>query len=100
MSLPDRIARYKQIEKLRRRPLLVFITSNRPKANGLMAADVIPEFLDQLSLVPPSVKAIDLLVASQGGDPTVAWRTMCLLRERFNEIGVLVPQSAFSAATL
>jgi Serine dehydrogenase proteinase len=41
-----------------------------------------------------------LLIVSNGGDPTVAWRIMSLLREKVDAVGVLVPQSAFSAATL
>ncbi len=100
MTLEDRIGLYEQIEEHRKRPLVVYDTSSRKNAHGNMAADVIPELLDQLRSVPADVKEIDLLVVSQGGDPSVAWRTICLLRERFERVGVLVPQSAFSAATL
>jgi ClpP class serine protease len=39
-------------------------------------------------------------VVSNGGDPIVAWRAITLLRERVEQIGVLVPQAAYSAATL
>lgn len=65
-----------------------------------MAGDVIPELLDQLTAVPSEATAIDLLVVSMGGDPTVAWRAMSLLRERFESVVVLLPQAAYSAATL
>ncbi len=65
-----------------------------------MAADAIPEFLDQIQFLPPDCRSVDLLVVSHGGDPTVAWRIMSLLRERVEKVGVLIPQSAFSAATL
>jgi hypothetical protein len=65
-----------------------------------MASDAVPELLDQLSALPADAKAVDLLVVSQGGDPTVAWRAMSLLRERFDDVAVLVPQAAYSAATL
>ncbi len=100
MSLETRLDLYSMIEAERKRPLVVYATSSRPNASGNMAADVIPQLLDQLNLIPKNIDSVDLLVVSQGGDPSVAWRTICLLRERFQKVGVLVPSSAFSAATL
>ena len=100
MGLGERIEFYKQIEGLRKRPLIVYVTSQRPNATGLMAGDVIPEFIDQLQNLPENVNAVDLLIESMGGDPLVAWRVMSLFRERVKEISVLIPSSAFSAATL
>jgi hypothetical protein len=98
--LEDRLAYYAELEKLRERPLIVYVTSARPGMPGLIGADAIPEFLDQLENLPAGAKAADLLVVSNGGDPTVAWRTITLLRERVDKVGVLVPQAAYSAATL
>jgi len=100
MGLGERIEFYKQIEGLRKRPLIVYVTSQRPNATGLMAGDVIPEFIDQLQNLPENTNAVDLLIESMGGDPLVAWRVMSLFRERVKEISVLIPSSAFSAATL
>src|SRR5580658_538425 len=100
MGLPERLELYRQIEELRSRPLLVYVTSPRANAPGSMAADAIPEFLDQLEALPAETKEIDLFVVSNGGDPTVAFRTMSLLRERVDRVFVLLPQAAFSAATL
>jgi hypothetical protein len=100
MALADRIPLYSSLEERRGRPLIVYVTSSRPNAQGLMASDAVPELLDQLSALPGDAKAIDLLVVSQGGDATVAWRAMSLLRERFEDVAVLVPQAAYSAATL
>lgn len=98
--LEDRVVYYSDLEKLRGRPLIVYVTSARPGMPGLMGADAIPEFLDQLEKLPTDAKAADLLVVSNGGDPTVAWRTITLLRERVDVVAVLVPQAAYSAATL
>ena len=100
MSLAERIELYRRVEELRSHPLLVFVTSSRPNAPGLMASDAIPEFLDQMSALTVESDSIDLLIVSNGGDPTVAWRIMSLLRERFKKVSVLIPQAAFSAATL
>jgi hypothetical protein len=98
--IEDRLPLYAELEKIRERPLIVYVTSLRPGLPGLMSADAIPEFLDQLELLPTNAKAADILVVSNGGDPIVAWRLITLLRERVEKVGVLVPQAAYSAATL
>lgn len=67
---------------------------------GNMAADVVGEILRQLEALPSGTSELDLLIASQGGDPTVAWRIVSLIRERVRKFSALVPQAAFSAATL
>lgn len=100
MSLQKRIDIQKRIEEIRKRPLIAYVTSARQNAEWQMGIDAIAEFLDQIILLPKGCEAVDLLVVSNGGDPTVAWRMMSLLRERVKRVGVLVPQSAFSAATL
>lgn len=100
MSIATRLTLYREIEALRGCPLIAYVTSTRPNAQGGMATDVIPEILDQLLALPSECKQVDLLVVSLGGDPTVAWRIMTLLRDRVKKVGVLVPQAAFSAATL
>ncbi|MCL5105135.1 MAG: hypothetical protein M1133_13610 [Armatimonadetes bacterium] len=43
---------------------------------------------------------IDLFIHSNGGDVTVPWRLVTLIREYTNKFAVLVPYRAFSAATL
>ncbi len=65
-----------------------------------MAADAVREFIDQIDSVPLQHRAVDVLVHSQGGDALAAWKLMSILRERFENVGVLVPFIAFSAATL
>ena len=100
MGLSERIPTYRKIESIRRCPLITYVTGTRQNAQGAMAADALPELIDQILLLPADAKKIDLLIVSNGGDPTVAWRIMCLLRERVENVGVFIPQSAFSAATL
>ncbi|HMO84192.1 MAG TPA: hypothetical protein PKC18_04640 [Lacipirellulaceae bacterium] len=100
MSYADRRKLYTKLEKLRERPVIVYVTSARIGASGEMAGDVIPELLDQLTEIPGETKRVDLLLVSTGGDATVAWRAMSLLRERFEHVSVLLPQAAYSAATL
>ncbi|KAF5092028.1 Serine dehydrogenase proteinase [anaerobic digester metagenome] len=100
MAYEDRVVIYREIEKIRNRPLITYVTSNRPNASGIMASDAIPQFCKQISDIPEDEKNIDLLVVSDGGDPNVSWRIISLLRERFEKIGILLPFQAYSAATL
>jgi hypothetical protein len=100
VGLAARLALYKQVEAKRNRPLIVYVTSNRVNAAGGIAGDSVPELLDQLQRLPEDNKELDLLIVSDGGDPTVAWRIVSLIRERATKFSVFVPQAAYSAATL
>jgi hypothetical protein len=100
MSYKSRRLLYKKLEAHRGRPLISYVTSTRPNASGQIAADVIPELRRQLKALPKGTKAIDLLIISNGGDPTVAWRFVSLIRESVVDFSVLVPDAAFSGATL
>lgn len=100
MGWAERIGLYEQIETHRKHPLIVYVTSKREGIEALMATDALPKIIDQLDNLPEDSKAVDLLVASYGGDPMVAWRIMTLIRQRVETVSVLIPQSAYSAATL
>lgn len=100
MSLKERVELYKKIELARKRPLIIYVTSTRPRADATMAADAVGEIVAQLDMLPESSKELDLLIASNGGDPTVACRIVTLIRERVDKFSVLIPSVAFSAATL
>jgi len=65
-----------------------------------MATDTIPGFIEQIQLLPSGTKSVDLLLESTGGDGLVAWRMMSLLRARVKKVNVIIPYSAFSAATM
>src|SRR5260370_37483036 len=100
MSWEERIALYKQIEKHRKHPLIVYVTSKRSGAFAHMSSDALPQIIELLDMLPKDTKAIDFLIVSLGGDPMVAWRIMTLIRQRVKTVSVLIPQSAYSAATL
>ncbi|MEW5989120.1 MAG: hypothetical protein AB1791_21040, partial [Chloroflexota bacterium] len=82
------------------RPLISFVTSLRPYAGGQIAPDGVPEFIRQIAAIGKEHRQVDVLLVSYGGDSTVAWRMVSLLRERFDHIAVLLPYTAYSAATL
>ena len=100
MSLQNRVSIYKKIESLRRRPLLVYVTSKREGVHAEMSSDALPYVIEQLEALPPNTRRLDLLISSFGGDPMTAWRIMSLIRQRVRSVSVLIPQSAYSAATL
>lgn len=99
MSYSTRKELYKKLENLRERPLITYVTSIRPGCSGQMGQDVLPLIIKQINSIKNN-KSIDLLIISNGGDPIVSWRIISLLREKFSDISVLIPYTAFSAATL
>ena len=102
MALAERIELYKKIEAKRgNNPLVVYATSQRQGAVVSMGGDAIDELIDQMRTIEKTADAtVDLLIESMGGDPLVSWRIISLLRSSFKKVNVLVPHSAFSAATL
>jgi len=103
MGRTERVELYKKIEEHRKRPLIVYVTSKRAGIVAYMATDALPYVIEQIDSLPKESRAVDFLIASYGGDPMVAWRILTLLRQRLGEDGnvaVLIPQSAYSAATL
>jgi hypothetical protein len=100
MGLPERLEIYKKIEGHRKRPLMSYVTSKRDGVLSAMASDALPYLIEQLDALPAGTTELDFLIVSYGGDPMVAWRIMSLIRERVDKVFVLIPQSAYSAATL
>jgi hypothetical protein len=100
MSLAKRVALYQKIEAHRNRPLIVYVTSKRSGVFTAMSTDAIPFLIRQMDVLPEGTTGVDFLIVSLGGDPMVAWRISTLLRQRVGSVSVLIPQSAYSAATL
>ena len=96
----DRKKLYKSIYNIRKRPLIVYVTSIRPKLSCQMAGDSIAPIIEQINNIPIKSKEIDFLIISNGGDPITSLRIIGLLRERFEHISVLLPYVAYSAATI
>ena len=100
MGWNQRVEMYDKIEAHRKRPLIVYVTSKRQGAANSMASDALPRLIEQVEALPKGSKQVDLLIVSFGGDPMVAWRLISVLHQRVEHIEVLIPQSAYSAATL
>ncbi len=100
MSYQDRKKIYSEIEKERKNPLIVYVTSIRPNFSAKMAEDAIPFIINQINLIDSKVTEVDFMIISNGGDPITALRINSILRERFKKINVLIPYVAYSAATI
>ncbi|MBI4539490.1 MAG: hypothetical protein HY704_08280 [Gemmatimonadetes bacterium] len=99
-----RQACYRDIERLRGRPLLVygsqFIPPPHPRAPVTIDLEDIDGFTDLINAVEEDVESVDVLVHSPGGSPEATERIVDLLRARFRQVTFLVPHSAYSAATM
>ncbi len=99
MGIHERVSCYREIEVLRGRPLVSYVTSTRAGVGAQVAPDTVRELIDQLDAIDQR-DGIDVLLHSAGGDALAAWKLMSVLREQFKHVAVLVPSTAFSAATL
>jgi hypothetical protein len=110
MARATRVKLIQQIEKARKSRVITYITSTRQGLEVQMAMDTVRYVYDHLEAIKAQkVKGkdnqplkIDLFIHSNGGDGTVPWRLVTLIREYATKghFSVLVPFRAFSAATL
>src|SRR5437867_1569633 len=89
----------RRLQVQRNSSVIAYLTSTRPNLEVSMAMDVIRLFYEHLQHIG-SCDKIDLFLHSNGGEGTVPWRLVTLLREYSRKFSVLVPHRAFSAATL
>src|SRR5258708_15983384 len=102
MGKDNRLSLLKEIEKERSTRVIAYVTSTRSNLEVQMAMDAIRKVYEHLEAVanPKKKLAIDLFLHSNGGDGTVPWRLVTLIREYATKFSVLVPFKAISAATL
>jgi len=88
-----------QIGKDRKSTVITYVTSTRPNLEVQMAMDSVRKVYEHLRECKENSN-IDLFLVSNGGDGTVPWRLVTLIREYAKKFSVLIPFRAFSAATL
>lgn len=94
---------YSEIEALRGRPLIVYVSQAIGAPLGApVSIDVsdIDGFTDLINSIPLDNKSVDVLIHSPGGSPDATERIVSILKNRFDEVHYLVPHSAYSAATM
>lgn len=97
-----RKACYQDIEKLRKRPLLVYAVdfpNSHPAAPIYIDHGDVDGFTDLVEAVEEE-ESVDVLLHSPGGSPESTERIVALLRAKFTHVTFLIPHSAFSAATM
>lgn len=99
MARPDRLKLIQAIEAERKSRLIVAIWGDRQGHETVIAPDAHPIFFDHLQKFG-KVARIDVLLYSTGGHTLAAWGLANLVREYCDEVGVLIPHRALSAATL
>ena len=88
-----------EIQDLRKSKVIAYITGDRTPINASIAEDVVRPMYEHLLKIGNQNK-IDLFLYSRGGDVSVPWRIVSMIREFCKEFSVLIPYKAHSAATL
>ena len=102
MSHAARIPYIEALQKERGDRLVIsYVTSTRAGHEVQIADDAVPLIYEHLEAGGDHAKnGVDLFIHSNGGSGTVPWRIVNLIRQYTKQFVVLVPNRAFSAATL
>ena len=86
---------------MRESRVICYLTSLRPGIPAAMEEDAGREIFDHLLAIPERpIKKLDLFLCSNGGDGTLPWRLVPVIRQYAEQFGVLIPYHAYSAATI
>jgi len=91
-----------EIERIRGRPCLTYIGNvvrADDGASGVDASDDLP-FAEMVAKVPQNEKRVDIVLATRGGSGHQITRFVSFLRQRFEEVDIIVPSFCMSAGTL
>ncbi len=103
MGRENRIELINKIQELRGSNVLVYFTGDRQPIGSRIAEDAVrPLYKHLLELAEAATgrQKIDLFLYSRGGDVSVPWRIVTMIREFCEEFCVLIPYKAHSAATM
>lgn len=85
---------------LRKHPLLVLYYPFRARITQVDMGDVYSSFRSADLVVEQKLDSLDVLIESNGGDPVAAYRLAQIIRDFAKDVTFLVPDHAYSAATL
>jgi ClpP class serine protease len=96
-----RLALIRAIQKARDSHVIAYFAGDRQGAAGQIGEDAVRPMYDHVrTLGFAGVPRIDLFLYSRGGSIEAPWRIISMLREYCQELNVLIPYRAHSAATL
>lgn len=103
MGRQERIELLNELQHHRGTDVITYITGDRNPFPAEIAEDaVLPMYrhLLQLPAGDPSDRTLDLFIYSRGGNVSVPWRIVSMLREFAHRFNILIPFRAHSAATM
>lgn len=89
----------KQISEQRNSEVISYITGDRRQLETQISPEIIDLFVQHLDAIGP-VKKLSLLLHTNGGDTSAAWRLVNLLHTFCDELEVIIPTKALSSGTL
>ncbi len=92
-----------KIEKIRKSHVITYVCGDRNPVTAQIGEDAVRIVYEHIYKRKKEAKTsdkLDLFLYSRGGDTTVPWRIISMLREHYSEVNVLVPYKAYSSATL
>jgi hypothetical protein len=105
MPRAERLNIIRELETSRKSKVLVYFCGDRRATGGTrIADDSIRPIYDHLravaSLFPTKRKKLDFYLYSIGGLTETPWKIVTMLREFSDELNVIIPYKAYSAATM
>ena len=95
----QRVELIRKIEQLRKSRVLTYVCSDRQGAAANIGEDAVRPMYEHVRRMGKTGK-IDFYLYSRGGAVEVPWRIVSMLREYCDELDILIPYRAQSAATL
>lgn len=99
MNFASRVSLLDQIAIARSSKVIVYVTGDRRQLETQVSPEIIDIFVEHLDAIGPTAK-ISLILHTNGGDTSAAWRLINLLHTFCDEFEVIIPSKAMSAGTL
>lgn len=103
MGRAERLTLIQQIEELRKSRVVIYFCGDRHLTPAQIAEDAIRpmyEHLKNLKPFPSSSRKLDFYLYSRDGMMETPWKVITMLREFCDELHVIIPYKAYSAATM
>lgn len=99
MNQAHRAKLYGTIEQQRQTKVIAFVTGERVGLETQIADDAVAPFVSILDTIGPT-KRLSLILDTNGGHTSSAWRIIQLIRSFCDELEVIIPSKAKSSGTL